>query len=1076
MICRRRFALSLLTINHPGLLLLRRFYIACCAVLLGVLPLVAQRGNSYLTNFPTSVYKASDQNWDAVQDSAGRMFFANLNGVLMYDGKAWKTIDIDTVTVPSVFSLDKDEQGRIFVGADNEFGYLYQAHNGRMRYASLSHKLQGTDKEFSNTWATHCIGGDVFFGSNEKLFWYHGGNIRTFYPGSSGFHTFFKVSKHLFVREFDKGFQVFDKGRLQFVKGSETFADKKVYAIIALRGSDYAVATRNDGIYILHYNEHDPASSVFEKRTSPLDAWLREKELYCGARLGPNRLAFGSLQDGLVVTDSNFVTVEKLNSGNGLQDDAVKHIFEDSNNNTWLSLNVGISFYENNTPITFWKKNDGIRGVVENVIRFKHHLYIATDKGLQAYNAASGKFEATPVIASAYALAASGGDVYTGTQENLYIGTDDGLYLFDGKRYHLVFNETVYSLLVDHDDVYMGTETSLYKGRVGHNGFDTLAKLSNIGAVRFIAVDEKGNVAAATADNGVHILKPGGKAVHLSDKQGLPKNSENRVFTYNGRICIATDDGFFEWNPADENKVGRPHDLNPFDVKTVITTARQVHEEIWFQATRPDKIKERVEEISSISQAESGTLAQKHYFARIQGASVRQFVPDSSQVYIATNQGLFCYDLALPVKTSPFSVIISRACFVNDTVNYLEDFAGESFFTSSEIPYAHNQLTVYPAATSFFGPELIEFASYLEGEEYGYHDWSNGSPLKYNNIHEGDYVFHIKARDLLGHETKELSFAFTIAPPWYRSAWAYLAYALLAIGSVVLFVRLYTRRLKQRNLNLEKVITERTSTIVLQKKELEHKNQEITDSINYAKRIQLSILPDIKAMQAQWPDLFIFYQPKDIVSGDFYWYKRISDHEFLIAIADCTGHGVPGGFMSMICSDKLHQAAELSTQPNEILFHANNYLKDALRQGNIEGGTKDGMEIALLKVNTGSREVWYSGANRFLWIVKSGSSELTEIKATKASIASTTEYDLTYQGHYLQLQNGDQLYMSSDGYPDQFGGPDGKKYMTKNFKQYILQIASLPIARQEQQLRGNINAWMDGYEQVDDLLVAGIRL
>lgn len=1048
-------------------MLLRRFYIACCAALLAGQPLTAQRGNSYLTNFPTSVYKASDQNWDAVQDSAGRLFFANLNGVLMYDGRTWKTIELGP-RLASAFSLDKDESGRIFVGADNEFGYLGHEHNGAMKYYSLSHQLKGTDKEFSNTWATHCIGEDVFFGSNEKLFWYHGGAIRTFYPGSGGFHTFFKVGKHLFVREFDKGFQVFEQGRLQFVKGSETFADKKVYAIIALRGSDYVVATRNDGIYILHYNEQHPANSVFEKRASPLDAWLREKELYCGARLGSNRLAFGSLQDGLLVTDTNFVTVEKLNSNNGLQDDAVKHIFEDSNNNTWLSLNLGISFYENNTPITFWKKNDGIRGVVENVIRFKQRLYVATDKGLLAYSAATGKFESTPVSASVFALSASG--------NNLYIATDEGLYLSDGSTYGLVFDASVYSVLADNDVICIGTDASLYKGRMHAHSFDTLAKLEDIGAVRFIATDQQGNVVAATSDNGVHILKADGRAVHLSSKEGLPANSENRVFSYNGRICIATDNGFFEWDSAQERSVKRSPKLNPFKEKMVITTARQVGQDVWFQGMHIDKVKERVEEISSLTPSGNGFVTAHPYLGRIQGASARQFVPDSNQVYIATNQGLFCYDLSKPVNISPFSVIISKAHFGSDTINYIEDFAGGSFFTPSEIPYAHNQLTVYPAATAFFGPELIEFSSYLEGEENGYRDWSATSPLRYNNIHEGSYVFHIKARDLLGNESKELTFAFTIAPPWYRSAWAYLLYGLLAIGSVVVFVRLYTRRLKQRNLNLEKVITERTSTIVLQKKELEHKNQEITDSINYAKRIQLSILPDIKAMQEQWPDLFIFYQPKDIVSGDFYWYKRLSDHEFLLAVADCTGHGVPGGFMSMICSDKLHQAAELSTQPNEILFHANNYLKDALKQGNIEGGTKDGMEIALLKVNTASREVWYSGANRFLWIVKSGSGELTEIKATKASIASTTEYNSSYEGHHLQLQKGDQLYMSSDGYPDQFGGPDGKKYMTRNFKQYIVQIATLPVAEQARQLGSNINTWMDGYEQVDDLLVAGIRL
>jgi serine phosphatase RsbU (regulator of sigma subunit) len=263
---------------------------------------------------------------------------------------------------------------------------------------------------------------------------------------------------------------------------------------------------------------------------------------------------------------------------------------------------------------------------------------------------------------------------------------------------------------------------------------------------------------------------------------------------------------------------------------------------------------------------------------------------------------------------------------------------------------------------------------------------------------------------------------------------------------------------------------------VIQKQELEHKNQEITDSINYAKRIQLSILPEIKAITNQWEKLFIFYQPKDIVSGDFYWYKKINDDEFLIASADCTGHGVPGGFMSMICSDKLHQAAEQSLSPDSILYNANNYIKDALKQGNIEGGTKDGMEIALLKINTQTKQISYSGANRFLWIIKCGSNELTEIKPTKASIASTTDYNNVYQLHTLNLEKGDRLYMSTDGFPDQFGGPDEKKYMTKNFKQFLLNKSSFSINEQTDIVSYEINKWMQNTEQVDDLLVIGIEL
>ncbi|MBS1635524.1 MAG: SpoIIE family protein phosphatase [Bacteroidetes bacterium] len=1046
----------------------RSVYIYCIILSFYFLNVSGQQGNRYLTNFSTADYKASDQNWDAVQDSSGKMYFANLSGVLVYDGKFWKIILLPGGT--SVFSLDKDEHDRIYVGGDNEFGFLEQDAQGALQYRSLSDKLKGPDKEFSSTWATHCIGKDVFFCSNEKIFWYHEGVVKAYSPDSSGFHTFFRVGNHLFVREFDKGFSVFENGNLSFVKGSEEFADKRVYSVQQMQGNTYIVATRNNGIYLLYYNDKNPSKSVFVKRNTLIDQWMTEKELYCGARLSDNRYAFGSLKDGMIITDRSFHIITKLHSNNGLQDDAVKNIFQDANNNLWLSLNFGIAFYEENTPITFWKKNDGIKGVVENIITYKGTMYAATDKGLLKYNRDEEHFELSPITFPCFALTSSG--------ESLFIATTDGFYMFDGKNYKLLLEESAYSALYDKQTnmLYIGTSNNLYKTRLKNSALEILNTIEDAGAVRSIAVDANGNAAVGTTGNGVYVLTNANEQIHLTDKEGLPYTNENAVFVYNGKIYITSEKGIYGWIPANKKTVTLAANMNPFKTGISISSASQVRNQIWFLGAYIDKSKERTEEIYSIEPVGDQFRIHPSFLNRIQGATAKQFFCDSDYVYIGTNQGLFCYDLGKTVKPAHFSTIVSKAWFGNDTVNYIENYAGESFFVESVIPYDKNELHIAPAATTFFGSDLIEFSYYLEGKESTYRDWNVTNMIEYNNIHEGHYILHLKARDILGNESRPVTFSFSVSPPWFRTTWAYICYGLLAIGSVLLFVSLYTKRLKQRNINLENIITQRTKTIVDQKQELEHKNQEITDSINYAKRIQLSILPEIKSINQQWNDVFVFYQPKDIVSGDFYWYKKLNDHEFLIAIADCTGHGVPGGFMSMICSDKLHQAAEISTDPGQLLYHANNFLKDALKQGNVEGGTKDGMEIALLKINTATQSVSYSGANRFLWIIKKDTRVLEEIKATKASIASTTDYNCEYEVHYLQLQKGDTLYISSDGYPDQFGGPDGKKFMTKNFKQYLQNITDLPIAQQGELLRDNINNWMNGVEQVDDLLVIGVRL
>jgi serine phosphatase RsbU (regulator of sigma subunit) len=313
-----------------------------------------------------------------------------------------------------------------------------------------------------------------------------------------------------------------------------------------------------------------------------------------------------------------------------------------------------------------------------------------------------------------------------------------------------------------------------------------------------------------------------------------------------------------------------------------------------------------------------------------------------------------------------------------------------------------------------------------------------------------------------------------------------LAYIFYIIGFIVVLyaaVKITSYRLKKQNKKLEELVKQRTIEVenkneVLKEQNVQilHQKKEITDSINYAKRIQNAILPPLADIKAVWSDLFIFFQPKDIVSGDFYWFYKINAVEFLIASADCTGHGVPGGFMSMVCTDKLNEAVTHSTSPSVILKMVNRRIKQSLRQDNKVGSTKDGMEIALLKINIETKEIIYSGANRFLWIVKNNTTEIIEIKPTKAGIAGTTDDLQEFEEHQIATQTGDLLYMSTDGYADQFGGHFGKKLMTKNFKSFILKIKNQSLDEQLKNVDSHVNSWKANHEQVDDILVIGIKM
>jgi serine phosphatase RsbU (regulator of sigma subunit) len=260
-----------------------------------------------------------------------------------------------------------------------------------------------------------------------------------------------------------------------------------------------------------------------------------------------------------------------------------------------------------------------------------------------------------------------------------------------------------------------------------------------------------------------------------------------------------------------------------------------------------------------------------------------------------------------------------------------------------------------------------------------------------------------------------------------------------------------------------------------QKKIIEEKNKDITDSINYSKRIQQAKLPRAEEILASLPQSFVLFKPKDIVSGDFYYFHK-KDQLVFIAAADCTGHGVPGALMSMVGSEKLNDAVMQSNIPGEILSYLNRGLRASLRQTNHDDSTRDGMDIALCVIDERAGTLSYSGANRPIWIVRNGQQELEEIKATKKAIGGLTDDEQFFEQHDIAFSKGDSFYISTDGYGDTFHGVSGKKLTTKKFKDLLISMKDLPLQEQKSRLDHFIEEWKQGSEQVDDILVIGVRL
>ena len=280
--------------------------------------------------------------------------------------------------------------------------------------------------------------------------------------------------------------------------------------------------------------------------------------------------------------------------------------------------------------------------------------------------------------------------------------------------------------------------------------------------------------------------------------------------------------------------------------------------------------------------------------------------------------------------------------------------------------------------------------------------------------------------------------------------------------------------LAAQNSELERKVAERTAEVTHQKELIELKNREITDNINYALRIQSAILPDINLIYKTLQESFILYMPKDIVSGDFYAFAERGGRVVIVA-GDCTGHGVTGAFMSMIGSSLLNQIINERgvADPGAILTQLNAAVIATLKQQ--ENHSSDGMDISVCAFDLPNRIVHYAGANRPLWLVRGN--QLLTVKPDKYPIGGLQmDLDRKFTENKVQLEPGDTAYIFTDGFADQFGGERGRKMMTSKFKEVLVEARHIPLRRQENYLRGFFENWKGGHEQVDDVLVIGVRI
>ncbi|MFL5762453.1 MAG: two-component regulator propeller domain-containing protein [Bacteroidia bacterium] len=444
-------------------------------------------------------------------------------------------------------------------------------------------------------------------------------------------------------------------------------------------------------------------------------------------------------------------------------------------------------------------------------------------------------------------------------------------------------------------------------------------------------------------------------------------------------------------------------------------------------------------------------------------------------LWFGTEEGLVLYNSKRNSNAIPEPRVKVQSLVLND----------KSFTTQDRIALPYGS---YNAKLSFIGISLTDASKVMYKYRLSGLDstWriTDEKTVEFPKLSNGNYTFQVYACNQDGvWTTLPAEISFEIGIPVWQRIWFWIAVILLLTFLIYIFIRSRIKGLLRIKQQLEAKVKEKTYQLQIEKEQiegikviLEEKNKDITDSITYAKRIQEALLPSKESFFACFPNSFIYFKPREIVSGDFYWFTE-TETCYVIAVVDCTGHGIPGAFMSIIGSTILSDIVidKKITAPNEILNQLNLNIVRMLKQDEEGSSSRDGMDVSICTIDKQRKKMVYSAASRPLYYVRNG--VLNEMKLKNHSIGgSYEEYKKIYAAIEIDIEGGETFYLFSDGFADQFDQTDQVKFSSKRLKKMFLDVSPLPPGEQRKMIDTTFNAWKGSRSQLDDVTIIGFRI
>jgi ligand-binding sensor domain-containing protein/serine phosphatase RsbU (regulator of sigma subunit) len=979
-------------------------------------------------NFSARNGMASGGVYSLAEDSLGRIWFGHLNGgISVYDGGKFFKLRFDSLAISGDVTSIRQKEGKIWIATMSSGAILtdFPAHGDTIL----------TGKQYSGKDGLSDLVSNICIDNNKDLFCITPpAGIKKFNPVKNIFETYLP------------------EGLTKYFNVIAMYQDKK---------GNYWYGTYNGGLY--KYDVDSGKMRIFDVR----DGLSKNMISYITEDYKGN-VWVGTFGGGITVFSGEKLTV--YDKSNGLDATSIHCLIEDNEKNMIIADHfTGISIFKGDHFITWSddkflpdKSDKSVFAVDEDELG---RYWFGTNTGITVYDPQA---KADKQIQFLYPTGGKVRFIKSDKNGTVWVGTSGyGLFRYDIKTSRFIYDTKINGFL--HPNGIITAMIIDKKERLWIGNQDRLAMFdATNGEVKYFT-QENGLAGSQITelfcdiDNNIWIgseLKAGlTKFESSTDKFKILKIGEGYIpetisQTPDKRIWVGTTSGL----------LGLRND-------SVVTVINEVNgllsDNVKLLQPQGDKFLYIGTNYGlnryNLSDSTIASFTKRNGFPGIETRQNAVITDKRGDIWFGTANGVTRLDPKImpPVDMKPV-VHISGMEVNSRTIAMKKDL---------KLNYKEKAILFNFYSVSLVDPDAVKFKVMLKGFDS---DWKHPGTvtMKDYSLLPGHYTFSVKASNSYGYWNEmPVEYSFVIRPPFYKTPWFISLCLVLAVIAIMSYIKIREQKLINEKKILEAKVEERTAEVVQKSMEIEEKNRDITASIRYAERIQRAMLP----REDTFHETFILYMPKDIVSGDFYWMYDNGDIQF-IAACDCTGHGVPGAFMSIIGHNSLNKVVREYgiTRPGAILDQLNAEVVKALMQRK-EETINDGMDLTLIAFNHKEFTLEFAGAYNPLYLVRKG--ELITYKGDRFPIGmSSLQAKKTFQTQAVDIQPGDMIYMSSDGYADQFGYAEAKKYKSGNVKKLLCTLWDLPVNDQRDRLKKEILDWKGDLQQVDDIMFLGTKI